>query len=270
MANTFQDWFNQVSDQVKTEAAKFKRKPTPNPETRGFETTNEPTAQTEPVSLPRRNRGLIKFIQFCLFFVAGCLMLANIKPYIGISLWIGTGLAAIQFIQALSAFPPLAWLLTNAGMTAAFVSGFFLWALLQGLEMLPVLIMDDPEALLVLMAWVYQFKGIGYRDSDTPLLRKLKERFNNIPLEWIEKLQQARSIAYVLDAVLCFGFYPPIVGGYDRLGVFLVAPSWQDLDLYNIAAAIATMFGLEVLYYVSKLLRMAMQVMSEAHSQNQA
>jgi hypothetical protein len=143
---------------------------------------------------------------------------------------------------------------------------FLLWGLLQGLEMLPRIILDDPDALLVLMSWVQQFKKITHRESDSPLLRKLKYRFNNLPLEWIEKMQQARAMAYIADGILCFGFYPPIVGGYDRLGVFLIAPNLKDLDLYNIVAAIATMFGLEVLYEVHKLIKTALDVMAETQA----
>jgi hypothetical protein len=271
MNTSLQDLWKQLSDRLKTEAAKRKHKPTSNPENRGIETESAATAsESEPVAYPRRSNWAIKFTRFCLLFVAGCLMIANIKPYINIAIWLGAGLADLRLIQALSIFPPLAWLITNAGMFLAFITGFFLWALLQGLEMLPTIVLDDPEALLVLMSWVYQFKRVIYHHNDSALLRKLKERFNNIPLEWIEKLQQTRSIAYVVDGILCFGFYPPIVGGYDRLGVFLVAPSLQDVDLYNVTAALATMFGIEILYHVSKLLKTALTVMSEAHSHTQA
>jgi hypothetical protein len=102
------------------------------------------------------------------------------------------------------------------------------------------------------------------------LLRKLKYRFNNLPLEWIEGMQQARAIAYILDALLCFGYYPPIVGGYDRLGVFLIAPNIKDLNVYNIVAAIATMFGLEVLYKVYKMVKTALDVMAETKAHREA
>ena len=135
--------------------------------------------------------------------------------------------------------------------------------------MLPKIILDDPEALLVLMVWVQQFKNIAHKQTDSALLRKLKQRFNNLPLEWIEKLQQTRAIAYIFDALLCFGFYPPIDGGYDRLGVFLVSPSVSDLDLYNIVAATLTMFEIEVLYEVSKMLRTALDVISQSQTKRE-
>jgi hypothetical protein len=155
-------------------------------------------------------------------------------------------------------------------MGIAFITGFLLWGLLQGLEMLPEIILNDPDALLVLMSWVYQFKKIRHKDSDSALLRKLKYRFNNLPLEWIEGMQQARAIAYIVDAILCFGYYPPIVGGYDRLGVFLVAPNIADLNAYNIVAAIATMFGLEILYKVYKMVKTALDVMAETQAHREA
>jgi hypothetical protein len=257
----FQDFIQKVSDRLKTEASKRKRKTSPDPADRGFDTEDYESTETAPRSNPSST--LIKFIRFCLFFAAAALIVANIKPYVNIVTWLGNGLGSLPFIQSLSTFPPLGWLLGNSGIGLATIAGFLLWGLLQGLEMLPKIILDDPDALLVLMSWVYQFKKISHRDNDSPLLTKLKRRFNNLPLEWIEGMQQARAIAYIIDGILCFSFYPPIVGGYDRLSVFLVAPSIQDLDIYNIVAAIATMFGLEVLYKVYKLIRTALDIMAE-------
>jgi hypothetical protein len=268
---SFQDFMQKFSAQLKQEYAKRKRKTSPDPTQRGFETELDNDA-TDAETMPRSStsNNLIKFLQFCLFFAAGALIVLNIKPYINISAWIGTGLGDIPFIQSLSTYPALAWLFSNSGMGIAFITGFLLWGLLQGLEMLPEIILNDPDALLVLMSWVYQFKKIRHKDSDSVLLRKLKYRFNNLPLEWIEGMQQARAIAYILDALLCFGYYPPIVGGYDRLGVFLVAPNIADLNAYNIVAAIATMFGLEILYKVYKLVKTALDVMAETQAHREA
>jgi hypothetical protein len=268
---SFQDFLKKVSAQLKKEAAKHKRKTSPNPESHGLETdlgNDETDAATMPRSSTSNN--LIKFLQFCLFFAAGALIVLNIKPYINISAWIGTGLSDIPFIQSLSTFPALSWLFSNSGMGIALITGFLLWGLLQGLEMLPEIILNDPNALLVLMSWVYQFKKIRHKDNDSALLKKLKYRFNNLPLEWIEGMQQARAIAYIVDALLCFGYYPPIVGGYDRLGVFLIAPNIKDLNAYNIVAAIATMFGLEVLYKVYRLVKTALDVIAESQNQVEA
>jgi hypothetical protein len=267
MANqtiNLKDFLKKLEDKLRKEVSKRQKKTAPNPNDRGFDTDDDDTVGFTPPSTTSNK--LIKFIQFCLLFVAGALIVANIKPYVNISSWLGSGLGSMPFVKSLSTFPPLAWLFDNGGMGLALIAGFILWGLLQGLEMLPKIILNDPDALLVLMSWVNQFKKITHRESDSALLRKLKYRFNNLPLEWIEKMQQSRAIAYVIDGLLCFGYYPPIVGGYDRLGVFLIAPNLKDLDLYNIVAAIATMFGLEVLYEVHKLIKTALDVMAETQA----
>jgi hypothetical protein len=266
MANSesfqFKDFLKKMEDRLRKEVSKRQKKTAPDPAARGFDTDTEEDTGFTPASTTSSN--LIKWIRFCLYFVAGALIVANIKPYVNIVGWLGSGLESIT--KPLATFPPFGWLLSNGGVGLALIAGFLLWGLLQGLEMLPQIILNDPDALLVLMSWVYQFKKITHRESDSALLRKLKSRFNNLPLEWIEGMQQARSIAYVIDGALCFGYYPPIVGGYDRLGVFLVAPNVKDLDLYNIVAAVATMFGLEVLYKVYKLISTALDVMAETQA----
>lgn len=267
MANSefsFQDFAKKLGDQLKKEVAKRKQKTVPDPADRGFDTETENDATFTPRSNTSKN--LIKFIQFCLLFVAGALIVANIKPYINIVGCLSKGIGDTPIAKSLSTFPPFGWLLSNSGMGLALIAGFLLWGLLQGLEMLPKIILNDPEALLVLMSWVNKFKKITHRESDSALLRKLKYRFNNLPLEWIEGMQRAKAMAYVTDAILCFSFYPPIVGGYDRLGVFLIAPDIRDLDAYNIVAAIATMFGLEVIYEVYKLVKTALDVMTETQA----
>lgn len=260
----FKDFLKKMEARLRKEVSKRQKKTAPDPADRGFDTDDNEGVGFTPTS--STSSGLIKFIQFCLLFVAGALIVANIKPYVNIVSWLGSGLGTIPFIQSLSTFPPLAWLLGNGGIGLATIAGFLVWGLLQGLEMLPKIILNDPDALLVLMSWVYQFKKITHRDNDSALLRKLKTKFNNLPLEWIEGIQQSRAIAYIIDGILCFSFYPPIVGGYDRLGVFLIAPNFKDLDLYNIVAALATMYGLEVLYEVWKRIKTALDVMAETQA----
>ena len=153
---------------------------------------------------------------------------------------------------------------TTGAVATTFVLGVIIWALLQGNQMLPKLVLNNPESLLVLMSWVSRFKEITLKQSDSVLLRQLKQRFNNIPLEWVERMQNARAIAYVIDGILCFGYYPPIVGGYDRLSVFIAAPSFADVDWFNLVAALATMFGIEVMYEAWKILSVALDILNEA------
>ena len=257
--------FEQFKKQLFDKVTQRKSKPVADPTQHGFETE----VHNQESNGSKSSSKFIQFIRFCLFFAAGFLIFANIKPYINIVMWLGTGLSDMPIVKQLSQYPAFSWAFSSGGIGIAFIAGFLLWGLLQGMQILPKIILNDPEALLVLMAWVYQFKGIAHKATDSPLLYKLKQRFNNLPLEWIESLQQARAIAYIVDGVLCFSFYPPIIGGYDRLGVFLVSPSVSDLNLYNIAAALLTMFGIEILYEVSKLLKTALDVIGQSQQNKQ-
>lgn len=239
-------------------------KKSPNPEDYGIPGTTGGSSTIAPPEASRFPVVIVKLIQFLLFMAIGYLAFANMKPYISICTWLGSGLSD-PVLQALSTFPLTGWIMSLGAGTLAFLCGIALWALLQGLQMLPVIILDDPEAILVLMSWVSQFRSVAFKSDDSPLLIQLKQRFNNLPLEWVENLQTGRAIAYVIDGVLVFGFYPPIVGGYERLGVFLAAPAWQDIDWYNVVASLVTMFAIEVLYKVGKLLNSSLELLSERH-----
>ena len=241
-------------------------KKTPSPKDYGMPEASQLDDST-PIDSPEASRlpvFIVKLTRFLLFLAIGSIAFANIKPYISICTWLGSGLSDPVY-QALASFPLTGWIMNLGAGTLAFLCGLVLWALLQSLQMLPVIILDDPEAILVLMSWVAQFKAVAFKSGDSPLLLQLKQRFNNLPLEWVENLQTGRAIAYVIDGLLVFGFYPPIVGGYERLGLFLSAPQWSDIDWLNVIAALATMFAIEVLYQVGKLLNASLSLLSERH-----
>ena len=260
--------FETLKTRIQQEAQKRKPKSSANPDHYGFE-SEEPEATTTSVPNSQKSgtHWLIQFLRFCLLIGIGCLAFANIKPYINIVNWLGSGLADNKILSVIENIPLIGYLFTTGAIATTFVLGCLLWSILQGQQMLPKLVLNDPEALLVLMSWVVRFKSIAFKSTDTPMLRQLKQRFNNIPLEWIERMQNARAIAYVIDAILCFGYYPPIVGGYDRLGIVLVSPSLNDIAWFNVVAALATMFGIEILYEVWKMLSIALDILNEAMAQ---
>jgi hypothetical protein len=260
--------FERLKIRIQQEAQKRKPKNTADPDHYGFE-SEEPEESTTSVPNSQKSgtHWLIQFLRFCLLIGVGCLAFANIKPYINIVNWLGSGLADNKILSVIGNIPLIGYLFTTGAIATTFVLGCLLWMLLQGQQMLPKLVLNDPEALLVLMSWVVRFKSIAFKSTDTPMLRQLKQRFNNIPLEWIERMQNARAISYVIDAILCFGYYPPIVGGYDRLGIVLVSPSLNDIAWFNVIAALATMFGIEILYEVWKMLSIALDILNEAMAQ---
>jgi hypothetical protein len=261
--NNLEGLRDKLLELIKKEAGKRKPKPSPDPSRYGFPEEATSSAPGVEPSASKGTRMMIKIIQFCLLMVIGSFAIQNIKPYIAIAEWLGDGIS-LPVIEALSKMPVISIVMGLGKGTLAFICGVLIWGLLQGMQMLPTIILDDPEALLVLMSWVYAFKQIAYRDSDSPLLRQLKDQFNSIPVQWIESMQVAKAIAYLIDGFLCFGFYPPLIGGYDRLGVFLTAPSLNDIDFRNLLAALITMFAVEVLYKIWKMLNSALMVIAQS------
>lgn len=199
-----------------------------------------------------RQRGFVKFGRFCLIAVAGLLIFSNIRPYVGMIQMLGAGVQDNPTVLALMQIAPLRWLLSEMGNWVVTFIGLLLWGALQAAQMLPKLVMDSPDALMRIMAWVHAYRTVPTSEKDSETMRSLKYRFNNLPAARIGQMQQWRAIAYVVDAALCFWYYPPINGGVDRLGVFLMAPSMSDIAWPNVLFALLTMFGVEIVYELYK------------------
>ena len=170
--------FETLKTRIQQEAQKRKPKSSADPDHYGFE-SEEPEAATTSVPNSQKSgtHWLIQFLRFCLLIGIGCLAFANIKPYINIVNWLGSGLADNKILSVIANIPLIGYAFTTGVIATTFVLGCLLWAILQGQQMLPKLVLNDPEALLVLMSWVVRFKSIAFKSTDTPMLRQLKQRF---------------------------------------------------------------------------------------------
>jgi hypothetical protein len=200
-----------------------------------------------------RSGSLLRVARFGLLLALGGIILSNARPYIDICGLLGSNLSSLGIVPLLLKMPLIGWLLSQGGALLAFGCGVILWFILQVLQMLPVLLRDSPQMMLNLIEWAAKFASIEVDKDDSPALASLKRHYNSIPSQWLNDANSARAIGYLIDLVLVGRFYPPIVGGYDRLGVFLAAPLLNDLDVSNIATGLFAMFGVEISYQVWKL-----------------
>jgi hypothetical protein len=196
---------------------------------------------------------LLRVTRFCLLMVGGGIIVSNAQPYINLCGMFGNSLSQLGIMPFLLKLPLIGWLLSGGGALSVFIAGLVLWFVLQVLEMLPVLVEDNPQMLLNLIAWASQFRTIKTTENDSESLRRLKSTYNELPTQWLDEAEKARAIGYLIDLVLVMRFYPPIVGGYDRLGVFLSAPQASDIDVQNLCISLFAMFGVEVAYKIWKL-----------------
>ena len=109
--------FEQFKKQLLDKAKQWKSKPVSNPTEHGFETE----VHNQESSSSNSSNKIIQFIRFCLFFAAGLLIFANIKPYIKIVTWLGTGLSDMPIVKQLSQYPIFNWAFSGGGVVMAFI-----------------------------------------------------------------------------------------------------------------------------------------------------
>jgi hypothetical protein len=230
-------------------------KPGKNPAPKTDEVPGVEFEKGTAATIPRKSgsSALLRSARFALYMVAGGIVLSNVQPYVNICGMFGASLAKLGIMPMLLKIPVLGWLLSGGGALTVFIAGLILWFVLQILQMLPVLLSDSPQMMLNLIAWAGQYRAIKTSDDDSEAVANLKRTYNAIPTKWLDDANSARAIAYLIDLFLVMRFYPPIAGGYDRLGVFFAAPQVSDIDLQNVAVGLFAMFGVEVAYKVWKL-----------------
>jgi hypothetical protein len=200
-----------------------------------------------------RERKLIKVLQFSLLLVLGYFILGNVRPYVDIVnqlffQWQNTGVFA-----AIARIPLIGWFISGGIDFTKLAIGTGLWLSLQLLELLPSFMMDSPSFILGTLNFIASWVNIPLAAGDSPIARKLKQRYNTIPSEGIEQANVARGIAYLIDGAICLWFFQPIVGGWGNLSLVLTAGSWDYIDWKNVIYIISTLFAVEVVYGAYKM-----------------
>lgn len=213
----------------------------------------QPQAQGQPDDgIDSRERKILAVIKVSLLATGGFFILSNIRPYVdivskAIGQWADTGLGSL-----LMSIPGVNLLLGTAGGLLTVITAFLLWCALQGLELLPTLMMDSPAFILITLVRIKTWARLKEDVSDTPLTRRLKARFNAIPEEAIERANIGRAVAYLIDGGICLWFYPPVQGGWVNFPL-LAAGAWDYLDWANVFNALGTLFAVELVYQAYKL-----------------
>jgi hypothetical protein len=172
-------------------------------------TTSGSVSQSETVNITA-----IRIARFLFTAGIGFLMLINVQPWLELSKAIAKQITTIPFLDSLVAIPLLGgwieWLFANIIP----ILGCILWAIVQLIEVMPML-----------------------TESGVPA--NLKER-----------LEGYRWVAYAIETIVCFLRYPPYEGGMDA--ILSDAPNWDSslIDWWNLVFFLVTMFGFELCFRV--------------------
>jgi hypothetical protein len=227
----------------------------PNTEGIRFETEADrvPLAEDDESGIDANERRMLKVLQFCLLAAMAYFCVQNIRPYIGIvDAWIFAW-TDTDIFRMVSTWPLIGWALNGGIAIVNFILATLLWLALQLLELLPSIMMDSPRFLLSSLAALRNWQKIKSENGDSELAKKLKNQYNAIPQQSIERANLARAGAYILDALICIAYFQPIEGGLSNLGLVFTAGAWDYIDWAQVVNILATLFAVELIYWVYKL-----------------
>lgn len=172
---------------------------------------------TAPETTRTSNAGNITALRIARFlFTAGIgfLMIINVQPWLELSKAIAKQITTIPFLDSLVAIPLLGgwveWIFANIIP----ILGCVLWAIVQLIEVMPML------------------------------------TESSVPANLRERLESYRWVAYAIETIVCFLRYPPYVGGMEA--ILEDYPNWDSslIDWWNLVFFLVTMFGFELCFRV--------------------
>jgi hypothetical protein len=190
---------------------------------------------------------ILNLVFSCMVIAAGLFIFLNIQPYIRAVELLANQALNYSLIQFVMSLPVIGWLLGTIASIATTIIGVALWGIFQFFELLPWILTRDADTLRSLIERIEEFEVLAVKPSDSPMVAALKERHNNIPIEWVAKATTYAAFAYAIDGLMNLACYPPIQGGLDAVSLWLLAPSLADVDWGNLITVVITLIAVEVI-----------------------
>ncbi|MEP1079167.1 hypothetical protein NDI52_27540 [Leptolyngbya sp. PL-A3] len=127
--------------------------------------------------------------------------------------------ASLYWKILMSFFTPEGWFKLLIGFVA-----LVLWALLQVLEALPLLVKGSLGALALLIKAAERFRGLEVSKTDNPLVASLKSQYNAYPQRWIGRIMLLCYGAFCTDLAILLRYFKPFVVSFTGLMI-----NWGEL-----------------------------------------
>jgi hypothetical protein len=194
----------------------------------------------------------LKILIWVIYAIIGAFIFANIKPYEIIAAnyfanidykWIADILTNIPFLGGIF---KLIFSLFNFGV------GVLLWAFVQMLELLPLVLFGHGE-FLDNSIQRSNGKRYGVNQNDAWEVKTAKKIGNSLNTEVLRFIILLGISVYVADFFLCLSVFPPVKGDANFLTV-LQTGQYSKIDWWNILKAISTVGAVEMLIKLKMLL----------------
>jgi hypothetical protein len=138
------------------------------------------------------------------------------------------------------------------------IIGTLLWAVIQTLEVLPMLLKRDPSFVKEVVNNTDKHSKYAEKADDDPVLANLKRYYNQFPILAIKQAKNLMLFAYTIDLLICITVYPPVTsGGIGKLMFVLMTGQFQLLNYSNLILLAVTLFVVEfmlkLLFFVGQI-----------------
>lgn len=179
--------------------------------------------------------------------IVGAFIFANIKPYEVIASNFFGGIRYEFITNVLYNIPLLGGIFRLIGGLFTFGAGFLLWAFVQLLELLPLLLFGH-GTFLENSINRSGGKRFGINKNDHWEVKTVKRIGNSLNTETLRFLIILGVAVYSLDFFLCLMVFSPVKGGTTAdLGMILQTGQYSKIDWWNIWKAVATVGAVEFL-----------------------
>jgi len=169
----------------------------------------------------------------------------NISPYEKVIGFMSASVRDSLIVQLLSSIPFVGWVVQGLGKTLIWGLAAIIWAIIQIIEILPLVIFSDDRLLLTIIQEGDR-KAYQINESDDPALKSVKRIYNRLPLVVVRHLKFAQIFTYTVDFLLLLLIYPPVTGNTSDFLFTLAVGDWQSVNWFNIWMGFVTLFACEI------------------------
>jgi len=192
----------------------------------------------------------------------------NIAPYAEIVKRIMLAGTDTTLIRLIASIPLINGIVASVGTAAHWIIGLMLWAIIQTIEVFPLVLQRDRAFMRTLIQHSESHQKFQIKDNDDPALASLKRWYNLFPSLTIRRARNAALFVYTIDFLICITLYPPCEGGFSNFTFILSTGQYGLLDYENIILLLTTLFIVELLIRFIFWLGQIAYFMREAHSTN--
>ncbi len=190
----------------------------------------------------------------------------NINPYAMVSKTVIAETIDLSLLQFISRIPIINGIAAITGSILHWLVGTVLWAIIQTVEVLPIVLRRDRAFMRTLINHSDHSDKFDISEDDEPTLAALKVWYNQFLSLTIARARTAALFVYAIDFCICLLVYPPAPGGFGNFLFLLSTGQYGRLDWQNIIMLLLTLFVIEGIVRLLFWLGQIAYFMKSAHA----